>query len=45
LNFVASTRERIERARGEWSRYGNAAARDRFGAVPGEVEFIALPAR
>jgi redox-sensitive bicupin YhaK (pirin superfamily) len=43
-NFVASTRERIERAREEWSRYGEAALRGRFGSVPGEHEFIPLPA-
>jgi hypothetical protein len=44
-NFVASTRDRIEQARGDWARYGDAAARGRFGSVPGQVEFIALPAR
>jgi redox-sensitive bicupin YhaK (pirin superfamily) len=43
-NFVASSRERIEQARSEWSRYGDAGARVRFGAVPGETEFIPLPA-
>jgi len=43
-NFVASTRERIEQARREWSRYGDFAARGRFGSVPGESEFIPLPA-
>ncbi|MGF1641994.1 MAG: pirin family protein [Thiotrichales bacterium] len=35
-NFVASDRERIERAKADW-REG------RFPAVPGEVEFIPLP--
>ena len=44
-NFVASTRERIERARSDWARYGDAAGRGRFGAVPGETEFIPLPSR
>jgi len=44
-NFVASTRERIEEARREWSRYGDPGARHRFGAVPGETEFIPLPLR
>jgi len=36
-NFVSSRRERIEQARQDW------AAR-RFGQVPGETEFIPLPA-
>jgi len=35
-NFVSSSRERIEQAKAEW-RAG------RFGAVPGETEFIPLP--
>jgi redox-sensitive bicupin YhaK (pirin superfamily) len=35
-NFVSSSRERIERAKGDW-RVG------RFGKVPGETEFIPLP--
>jgi len=35
-NFVASTRERIERAKADW-------ANGRFGQVPGETEFIPLP--
>jgi redox-sensitive bicupin YhaK (pirin superfamily) len=43
-NFVASSRERIDAARAEWSRYGELEARDRFGTVPGETEFIPLPA-
>ncbi|MCA3218805.1 MAG: pirin family protein [Burkholderiales bacterium] len=42
-NFVASTREKIDAARAEWARYGDAAARGRFGSVPGEHEFIPLP--
>lgn len=42
-NFVASTRERIDEARREWSRYGDAGARHSFGAVPGETEFNPLP--
>ncbi len=37
-NFVASTRERIERAKVDW-REG------RFPPVPGETEFIPLPER
>jgi redox-sensitive bicupin YhaK (pirin superfamily) len=37
-NFVASSAERIERAKADW------AAR-RFGQVPGETEFIPLPER
>jgi len=42
-NFVASSRELIDRARNDWQAYGDAAARSRFGAVPGETEFIPLP--
>jgi redox-sensitive bicupin YhaK (pirin superfamily) len=42
-NFVASTRDRIEQARRDWQRYGDAGARGRFGSVPGETEFIPLP--
>ena len=37
-NFVSSSRERIERAKQDW-------AAQRFGQVPGETEFIPLPAR
>ncbi|MFI4969589.1 MAG: pirin family protein [Lysobacterales bacterium] len=37
-NFVASSRERIERAKADW-------LAQRFGQVPGESEFIPLPAR
>jgi len=37
-NFVASTRERIERAKDDW-REG------RFPAIPGETEFTPLPER
>jgi redox-sensitive bicupin YhaK (pirin superfamily) len=45
-NFVASTREKIESARADWSRYGEPAeAGARFGPVPGETEFIPLPAK
>jgi redox-sensitive bicupin YhaK (pirin superfamily) len=35
-NFVASTRERIERAKQRW-------AAQEFPRVPGETEFIPLP--
>ena len=35
-NFVASSRERIDRARDDW-------AAQRFAKVPGETEFIPLP--
>jgi redox-sensitive bicupin YhaK (pirin superfamily) len=35
-NFVSSSRERIEQAKADW-------AHGRFGAVPGESEFIPLP--
>ena len=37
-NFVASTRERIERAKDDWRA-------QRLGQVPGETEFIPLPER
>ncbi len=36
-NFVSSRRERIEQAKEDWSA-------GRFGAIPGETEFIPLPA-
>lgn len=36
-NFVSSTKERIEKAKADWEH-------DRFGRVPGETEFIPLPA-
>jgi len=35
-NFVSSSRERIEQAKADWTA-------QRFGAVPGESEFIPLP--
>jgi hypothetical protein len=35
-NFVASSRERLERAKADW-------AEQRLGQVPGETEFIPLP--
>jgi redox-sensitive bicupin YhaK (pirin superfamily) len=35
-NFVASSRERIERAKMDWKE-------QRFASVPGETEFIPLP--
>jgi redox-sensitive bicupin YhaK (pirin superfamily) len=44
-NLVSSSREKIEAARAEWGRYGDPAQRQRFGAIPGEHEFIPLPAR
>jgi hypothetical protein len=37
-NFVATTRERIERAKADW-------VAQRLGTVPGESEFIPLPER
>jgi redox-sensitive bicupin YhaK (pirin superfamily) len=37
-NFVASSQERIERAKERW-------AKRQFPAVPGETEFIPLPNR
>ena len=44
-NLVSTSREKIEAAREEWARYGDVAARGRFGSVPGENEFIPAPAR
>jgi redox-sensitive bicupin YhaK (pirin superfamily) len=40
-NFVASSTDRLERAKAAWKRYGSAP----FPAVPGETEFIPLPER
>jgi redox-sensitive bicupin YhaK (pirin superfamily) len=37
-NFVASSQERIEQAKGRWQR-------GEFAKVPGETEFIPLPAQ
>lgn len=37
-NFVATTRERIDQAKADWTA-------QRFGTVPGEAEFIPLPER
>ncbi len=37
-NFVASSKERIEQAKGRWQR-------GEFAKVPGETEFIPLPAQ
>ena len=37
-NFVSSSKERMERAKGDWRE-------DRFGTVPGETERIPLPER
>ncbi len=44
-NLVSSSREKIDAARADWARYGDPAQRQRFGSVPGEQEFIPLPAR
>jgi redox-sensitive bicupin YhaK (pirin superfamily) len=35
-NFVSSSKERIEQAKQDW-------LEGRFGAIPGETEFIPLP--
>jgi hypothetical protein len=45
-NFVSSSRERIEAARGAWAAYAPAAGSPdgRFAPVPSEHEFIPLPA-
>ena len=37
-NFVASSKDRIERAKSDWRE-------NRFGKVPGDDEFIPLPER
>lgn len=42
-NFVASSRARIEAAQAEWLAYGKGSRL--FAQVPGETEFIPLPAR
>ena len=39
-NFVASERSLIERARSSWASYPN----EQFGQIPGETEWIPLPA-
>src|SRR5215471_20647728 len=44
-NFVASSRERIEAAKAQWAAYTPSAGSRQFPAVPGESEFIPLPAR
>jgi hypothetical protein len=44
-NFVASSRDRLEAAKAEWMRYSDVSARRMFGTIPGETEFIPLPAR
>lgn len=44
-NLVSTAREKIAAAQDDWARYGDAAARVRFGSVPGEHEFIPLPRR
>jgi redox-sensitive bicupin YhaK (pirin superfamily) len=43
-NFVASSREKIEAAKAEWSRYADVAARGRFGSIAGETEYLRMPA-
>ena len=44
-NFVASSRERIEAAKQQWTAYATPAGSTQFPQVPGETEFIPLPAR
>lgn len=44
-NFVATSRERIEAAKAEWSAYATAAGSARFPRVPGDDAFIPLPPR
>jgi redox-sensitive bicupin YhaK (pirin superfamily) len=44
-NLVSSSREKIDAARAEWARHGDPGQRQRFGSVPGELEFIPLPER
>ncbi|HUL64495.1 MAG TPA: pirin family protein [Burkholderiaceae bacterium] len=43
-NFVASSRERIEAAKAQWSAYTPSGGSRQFPPVPGETEFIPLPA-
>lgn len=44
-NFVASSRERIESAKAQWGAYTAPGGSAQFPAVPGDPEFIPLPAR
>jgi len=44
-NFVASSRERIEAAKAQWSAYAAPGGARQFPPIPGETEFIPLPAR
>jgi redox-sensitive bicupin YhaK (pirin superfamily) len=44
-NFVASSRERIDAAKAQWGAYAAPGASAQFPAVPGDSEFIPLPAR
>jgi redox-sensitive bicupin YhaK (pirin superfamily) len=44
-NFVASSRARIEAAKAQWALYGAPGGSSQFPSVPGETEFIPLPAR
>jgi len=44
-NFVASSRERIEAAKAQWTAYATPGGSTQFPPVPGETEFIPLPAR
>lgn len=44
-NFVASSRERIESAKGQWARYADEEGSAQFPRVPGDTEFIPLPPR
>jgi len=44
-NFVASSRERIEAAKAQWSAYATPGGSRQFPLIPGETEFIPLPPR
>jgi len=44
-NFVASSRERIEAAKTQWSAYATSGGSTQFPPVVGETEFMPLPAR
>ncbi len=44
-NFVASSTAKLDAAKAEWMRYGDSAARRRFGSIAGDPEYIPLPAR
>jgi redox-sensitive bicupin YhaK (pirin superfamily) len=44
-NFVASSRERIDAAKAQWTTYTPSGGSSQFPPVPGETEFMPLPVR